>query len=261
MIFAAGDHVNARRYNSMLSGVLPCRVGPRTDSVELTFVEEKGATLLPKGPSGLQQAKARKRVMLECQSGVQLRWSDGAPALAIADIGRGRSAFLATTLDDEWTDLPLRPGYLPLLSRLIREVARTRRTVSGPVAAGSKVELDVPPDAARMEVLAPDGAVHRFDDLRDKVQVDFEATNVAGPYRVLAQSGRGAMLDVPRGAFIVEAPRSESDLHPLAGVEGWNTRGDRSGAGAQVRRSLAPWLLIAFAMLVLAEGALRLRTR
>src|SRR5262249_60691788 len=111
----------------------------------------QGARLPPPGPTARQQAKRRRRVMLECQSGVQLNWSDGAPALAIADIGRGRSAFLATTLDDEWTALPLRPGYLPLLSRLIREVARTRRTVSGPVAAGSQVDLDVPPDAARLE--------------------------------------------------------------------------------------------------------------
>ena len=41
VIFAAGDHVNARRYNSMLAGVLPCRVGPRTDNVELTNVYVK----------------------------------------------------------------------------------------------------------------------------------------------------------------------------------------------------------------------------
>jgi hypothetical protein len=261
LIVASGDNVRAHEYNAALSAVLPCRIGARTDAAELTFSIPEGSRLLPAGPSGLSQASARKRLMLECQTAPQLLFSDGAPALAVGDIGRGRSALLATTLDADWSDLPLRPGYLPLLSRSIRDAARASFAISGPVRAGHPVKLAVPPDATRIEVLGPTGAVVRHDDLAGKRSLEFTETEAAGPYRVLASSHRAALLDVPRGAFVVETPRTESDLTPLPGVETWGAQSARGSTAAQVRQSLMPLLLIMFALLVLGEGALRLRPR
>lgn len=261
LIVAAGDNVRAHGYNAALAEVLPCRIGARTEGAELAFVVAGGSRLMPPGPTGLEQARARTRLMLECRSEPHLRFSDGAPALAVEDVGRGRSALLATTLDDDWTDLPLRPGYLPLLSRLIRDAARASLAISGPVAAGSEVHIAVPPDAAQLEVLGPGGSVSRHEELAGKRSIAFADTEAAGPYRVLAAGGHGALLDVPRGAFVVETPRSESDLSPLQGVEGWSRRSAQGVSAAHVRQSLMPYLLIVFALLVLGEGVLRLRPR
>jgi hypothetical protein len=261
LIVASGENVRAHGYNALLSEVLPCRIGARTEGGELGFVVAGGSRLLPPGPTGLDQARARRRLMLECRSDAQLRFSDGTPALAVQDIGRGRSALLATTLDDEWTDLPLRPGYLPLLSRLIRDAARASFAISGPVSAGSEVQVAVPPDAAQLEVLGPGGTAQRHDDLAGKRSIAFAQTEAAGPYRVLAAASHGALLDVPRGAFVVETPRSESDLTPLQGVEGWSGRSGGGTSAAHIRQSLMPYLLVVFALLVLGEGVLRLRPR
>lgn len=262
LIVAAGDHVHARAYNAALSGVLPCRVGARTAEPGLLLDAEFESKLLPSGVTGLTQVDTRKRLLLECESGVQLRFSDGAPALALADVGRGRSAVLATTLDDDWTDLPLRPGYLPLLAQLIRAVARADLAISGPVAAGDAVQIAVPPDAVHMEIVKPTGAVRRYDDVSGKQSFAFTETESAGPYRVLAAgSGGGGLLDVPRGAFVVETPRDESDLTPLDAIERWSAREKAGTDVALVRQSLMPYLLFAFAMLVLGEGLLRLRPR
>jgi hypothetical protein len=261
LIVASGDNVEAHAYNAMLGAVLPCRIGARTAAADLTFTVPEGSRLLPPGPSGLDQAKARKRLMLECQVPAQLRFSDGTPALAVADFGRGRSALLATTLDDDWTDLPLRPGYLPLLSRSIRDTARASFAISGPVHAGSAIQIAVPPDATQMEIIGPAGTVQRHADVSGKRSIEFTQTDIAGPYRVLASSSRAALLDVPRGAFVVETPRAESDLSLLANVETWGASSARIASAAQVRQALMPYLLIMFALLVLGEGVLRLRPR
>jgi hypothetical protein len=167
---------------------------------------------------------------------------------------------LAVALDADWSDLPFRPGYLPLLTRLIRNVARAGDVISGPVQAGSAVQLAVPPDAARMEVVTPDGVRQRYADVQGHNRVEFTHTDSAGPYRVLAAGERGALLDAPRGAFVIESPRGESDLTPIAGVEAWSHEAERGGGGAaSIKRSLAAYVLLVFAGLVLLEGALRLR--
>jgi hypothetical protein len=198
--------------------------------------------------------------MLDCDADVPLRFADGSPALGAANIGRGRSAMLAVSLDADWSDLPFRPGYLPLLTRLIRDVARAGDAISGPVAAGSAVQLAVPPDAARIEVVAPDGVRERYGDVQGKTHVEFTHTGSAGPYRVLAAGERGALLDAPRGAFIIESPRAESELTPLSGIESWSREAERGGgAAAAIKRSMAAYVLLVFAGLVLLEGALRLR--
>jgi hypothetical protein len=262
LIVTGGDHVQPRAYNAALGDVLPCRIRARAQGAEMGLAAPSPSTLLPQGPTGLSQAKARKRLMLDCDSEIFLRFADGEPALAEAHVERGRSALLAVSLDADYSDWPFRPGYLPLLSRLIREVAGAGIAIEGPVAAGASIELAVPPGATRMEVVSPEGTRQRFDGLAGKTRIELGATEAAGAYRVLAAGDRGALADVPRGAFVVESPRVESDLTPIPGVEGWVASSARGSVGAaQVKRPLAPYVLLMFMLLVLFEGALRLRTR
>jgi hypothetical protein len=262
LIVAAGDRVQARAYDAALSELLPCRIRARSDGPEIGIAQPSATSRLGlSAASGLGQTRAHKRLMLDCDSEVHLRFSDGAPALAETSVGRGRSALLAVSLDADWSDLPLRPGYLPLLARLIREVAGAGLAINGPVAAGSPVRIAVPPEAARMEVVGPDGLRTRFDDVKGKPSVELAATDSAGPYRVLAAGERGTLADVPRGAFVVESPHAESELGALADVQSWGPRAARGSSGTYVKQTLAPYVLLVFAMLALLEGLLRLRAR
>jgi hypothetical protein len=59
---------------------------------------------------------------------VVARYGDGAPALLIGSHGRGRVALLTTSMDRDWTDLPLQPGFVPLLQQLIAAVAAAAGT-------------------------------------------------------------------------------------------------------------------------------------
>jgi hypothetical protein len=256
LIIAGGDRVSPKQYNAVLGELLPCQIRARAKGV-VEIAAPEPSTLFPAGPSGLTQTQTHERLMLDCRSEVQLRFSDGSPALAVANVERGRSALLATSLDGDWTDLPFRPGFLPLLTRLIRDVSRAELAIGGPVQAGQPVKLAVPPDAEGLEVVTPEGVRHRYDDLAGKPSIEFPHTEVPGPYRVLAASERGVLVDAPRGAFVVEGPRAESDLTPLAHVEGWGGGTPKAAGAGVVRHSLVSYVLLLFAMLVLAEGAMR----
>src|SRR5450759_3621034 len=79
----------------------------------------------PEEGDGLLSARFFKYMLLDpvrdtARRNVILRFESGAPALVERDVGKGRVLLLTTTVDREWTDLPIRPGFLPL----VREAAR-----------------------------------------------------------------------------------------------------------------------------------------
>jgi hypothetical protein len=259
LVIAAGDRVDPRAYNAVLGPVLPCRLLSRGGGAALDIDSGSRGPLLPGGPSGLAKVTVARRMMLECEDGVQLAFEDGAPAVVVGEAGRGQAAILATPLDDDWSDLPLRPGFLPLLVNLLRHTSRTQDLQSGPVEPGATVPIPVPPGAARLEVVTPEGLRRRYDDLDGVSRVQFDDTHTAGPYRVMVSSAGAALVDAPRGAFVVDAPREESDLTPDPQARELVSGERGGGAGATVHRSLASSLFLLFGLLVVAEGLVRLR--
>ncbi|MDH5676472.1 MAG: VWA domain-containing protein [Myxococcales bacterium] len=262
LLIAAGDRVRARAYNAALKDLLPCHVRARGQNEDLGLLpDEASAALLPAGPSGLSRSRTSGRLLLDCDGGELLRFSDRTPAVASRELQRGRVTMLATSLDADWSDLPLRPGYLPLLWGLLRHSSQRRPTrPDGPVDAQGVAHIPVPPGARSLEVVSPSGARHRFDDLGERQSLAFEAIDAPGAYRVLSASPGAPLRDAARGAFVVNPPKSESDLRqkqlPAVGDDA------ESGTGsAVVRRSLSPYIFLAFAALAVAEGLLRLRRR
>src|SRR4029079_17600740 len=89
---------------------------------------------------------------------VVLRYESGAPALVEAEIGRGRVLLLTTTIDREWTDLPIRPGFLPLVQEAARFLAGApsgEETTA--LNVGDKREIALDADDKRIEVVKPNG--------------------------------------------------------------------------------------------------------
>jgi hypothetical protein len=73
-------------------------------------------------------------------SRVLARYDDGAVALAERRTGAGRVIVWTSTLDDSWTDLPVKPVYLPLVHQLVRYLARYEQTPSW-LTVGQVVDL------------------------------------------------------------------------------------------------------------------------
>lgn len=282
LLITAGDRVEPRGWMDALGEVLPARLraAVRSEPVTLAAPGQSSITddagIVPPGGAGLTSVSTTERLLLEPRADARtlLAFGDGGAALVIGRHRRGRVAMLATTVDDDWTDLPYRPGFLPLMVGLVRGLGPAGVVHAGSGGAardegstaerafepGAPVMLPVPPGASRLIVIAPDGTETLFEgeDLEERVRFVPER---AGAHRVqVAETGTEAARDVPRSAFVVAPPASESDL-ARAALPARLAANEAGGArrGAVVRRSLAPALFLAAGLLAAVEALLRLR--
>jgi hypothetical protein len=259
LLIAPGEHIVPRAHQQTFATLLPCAMRARVSSqVTGLSPDAKAGAWLGAGANGLGQVKVRSRLALECEAGVALRFGDGSPALALGRLGRGQTALLAVPLDDDWSDLPLRPGYLALLARVVRQLSSTVAPPAPHLPAGTVAKIPVPPTAERMEIVLPDGSRESFGDLEGKTEIELTQTEQPGAYRALAAGSGGPVGDASRGAFVVDAPVAESDLAPLPDLPELERIAGNNSGGATIRRSLAPMVLLVLAALALAEGLLRL---
>ncbi len=60
---------------------------------------------------------------------VLARFDDGSPALAQRTVGAGRVLLWTSTLDNEWSDFPLHPVFLPVVREVVQFTAASRESV------------------------------------------------------------------------------------------------------------------------------------
>ncbi len=256
---APGDQFDARAYVARFGDLLPAspRAAPMAE-VGGPYATPDNA-ILPAGTSGLEQTQTRRRLTFESidpEANVVLTFGDGTPALLVARRGDGRVAMLATSLSDDWSDLPLRPGYLPLVATLLRHLAPSGSGPSTAIAPATPVALTPPAGTTRVRVLRPDGQpIDHNGDAPFRVT----ETEAAGVYRVQVASRSSALHEEARFAFVVGPPPEESDL--TAGEVPESARGsdDDQTSAAFVHRPLAPWLFLFVGLFAIMEAALRMR--
>lgn len=202
---------------------------------------------------------------------VVLRYENGAPALVEAEIGRGRVLLLTTTVDREWTDLPIRPGFLPLMQETARRLAGAPSgDVVSALTVGDRREIAIGPDDRRIEVVKPDGQSRwltpetRTSGGKPTRAAIFTETDEPGGYRVRASRNDGTLVDRDDESFVVNVDIRESDLGALPA----DRRPDRNRPGAASgdsapKRRMELWhaLAIGVLVLVLFESLLTLRFR
>jgi len=147
-------------------------------------------------------------------SQVLARFDGGTPALVERRVGSGRVLLFASTFDLSWTDLPLKPIFLPLIHRVIVYLANysepapwlTIGQVFDPAASSAKSQ------AAGRLALSPSGRRLPLEDEGSQTQV-LELTE-QGFYEIRGQS---ANSDVTVIASNVDP--AESDLTPMDPAE------------------------------------------
>jgi hypothetical protein len=194
---------------------------------------------------------------------VLARYDDGAVAAAERKIGAGRVIVVTTTLDDTWTDLGVKPIFLPLVHQLVRYLAHYEPATSW-VTVGQVLDLNArAKDRAARIVVTPSGE-----------RLTLSATG-QGNDGLLELSQQG-VYEIRSGAVVTGRPESiavnldpaESDLAPLdprelvASVTGHATpAGTQPVAAAQEltreetekRQGLWWYLLMAGLLLLAAE--------
>ncbi|MEM1416389.1 MAG: BatA and WFA domain-containing protein [Myxococcota bacterium] len=240
LLVATGDRSPPRALRARLGELLPGVPGPRVEEIVALRGERPGLT-------ELAGAEARRRLPLEPKPGTEtwLRAGDG-PALLVGSHGDGVVALLGVSLDLGDSNLPLQPGFVPLVDTLLGTLAGSRAP-PGDVRAGASVSREEIGGALRVE--RPDGTRRWVEDEA------FTDTELGGVYRVLEED------DTVRSAFVVAPPPGESDLTPGAPPSSASDAGDELPANERQRRPLAGLAFLVAGLALGLEGWLRVRRR
>ena len=191
---------------------------------------------------------------------VLARFTNGAAALVEASIGAGRTLLFTSTLDRDWNDLPIHPGFLPLIQGAVRHLARKHALdVESEHLVGSSVALPTG-DLKKLEVRGPDnlGLVFEGDRITNRSSVRYGRTEKPGIYRVIGTDQTGATHERDELAFAVNLDPRGSDLTaaPPSALPASGT--GRSSAPADNTRRVELWHALAaiVLLLLLAEGIL-----
>ncbi|MCX4247356.1 BatA domain-containing protein [Paraliomyxa miuraensis] len=259
-----GDRVQADAYNARLGELLPLRmreavrVGTAPGRTEARAEGMAPADLAHpafrglRGDLGLTGTRARRVMLLEPdpqrEHQIALSFTSGAPALLTREVGVGRVALLTTSIDRDWADLPLRPGFVPMISSMLGYLASadggggTGQLVAGEVRHfRTEQAITITTPTGQQLSLAPD----------DEGQAVLEDTYVPGHYRVDIGDTQ-SVLSVAVDPVESDTQWQALDPTPLQD-------GERRHVAVAVPRWRGLWWLIG--LLLAAEAVLRLRSR
>jgi hypothetical protein len=173
----------------------------------------------------------------------------------------------ALTADREWSDLPEKPAYLPLVHEMIYHVMRDRWRESN-LGVGERFSSPVPAEGTLVSfsVSLPGGSVEEVqpEPSGDRIEIRYDGTTRAGFYTVKRSGGVEA-----EHVFAVNCDPAESNLEPIGEMElrdllgGWPVRlvtgrQDVAEAVKASRSGVEFWreLVTAVAVLLVVESVL-----
>ncbi len=205
-----------------------------------------------------QSARASKLMLVETrrtqESGEILwRFSHGPPALLERKVGQGRVLLFTTSIDRDWTDLPIRPFFQPWIQRVFTYLAggaRFYRGVSLRIAQKTQLQL---PGQDSVLVVPPKG-VPSVRLRAEERGFPFAGAPHPGTYHFERLGKRLETLPLS-----VNIDPAESDIRPLSDREiqksGQIVQTSRAGFSSQSER-LWPFLLFALLLFFFLEATL-----
>jgi hypothetical protein len=198
------------------------------------------------GELGLSSARVRKVVLCDPDpardAAIAVAYTNGAPALLTRNYEAGRVALLTTSVDRDWADLPLRPGFEPLAAAVLGWLGDI-----GSGARASRIFVGEPRPLrgdATMVIVTPDGRELTAAST-DEGDFVFRETYTPGHYSVKD----GDELQT----FVVAVDPRESDTH-------WQdiAASEPEGSG-RVAVAVPRWrtLVLVLALLIACESLLR----
>jgi len=182
LVWICGDNIAPEKYDQMneqAGGQLlpaplldvrePSTDGDR-DSWYISFFDKTHPALrrLADPPSLHESVLVSKHVRMavgeeSAETSVLARLDDGEPLLVQRNVGRGRVLLLGTSVHVNWSNLPLRPIFLPLMTQLtfyLAEVEQTRREL----IAGQPLVIPLAdqPQPVAVEIVPPSGETLRL---------------------------------------------------------------------------------------------------
>jgi hypothetical protein len=219
-----GENCDAREYAASLGTVLPVRpVGHVSASPgspfrtgEVDFSDRILSVFKPPDSGTFATASFYRKADVAGDlegTKVTAHFDDGSPWMVRGRAGDGEVVFFGSSADLEWNDLPAKPVFVPLVRRLVLELAgRLDATWDGGLEAGREKTFPGKNALAlsTLTVTDPEGRITRvdFEPQDGGTEARFAETRSVGFYSWLSESGR-------EGIFAVNPPAVESELQLL----------------------------------------------
>ena len=222
LVITAGDRMDLEAYRSALGGgedpLMPCNfVQPVGDALDhdrfsvLATLDYDHPIFHPfKDPNHGDFGKGRFYRYIQAvplkDSKVLASFDDGSPALFEKVYGTGRVLCFTSTIDREWTDLPIHGVYLPFLHETIKYLALKRTDEKPDYRIADLVELGgyQLPQGTEVAIFDPSDEEIRTE-INENGGIIYDATEQPGIYSVHISG------EQPR-YFVVNPDTAESDL-------------------------------------------------
>jgi hypothetical protein len=147
----------------------------------------------------------------------------GDPLLIEQKAGAGRVLLMTTSADRDWTDLPVKTAYLPLIQSMTRYVAGGKRgAFDGGIPVGAAKEISVPAGyvGKALRVARPDKREMEITVTADKDRATalIAGNDRVGIYRIALPAGGNKGVDTTR-LYAVNPPVLESRLEEISASE------------------------------------------
>jgi uncharacterized membrane protein len=237
LLVFGGDRLQSDNYNVKLvqssPPVLPVqlreqKLGPEAGAEKIAKLDLTHPALLGFSDAILQESLKSARVWGYSRvsapgKSVLIALANGDPLLVEQRVGNGRVLFMTTAADRDWSDLPVKTAYLPLIQSLTHYLAGGKRGVmdSG-IAVGSAKEISLPPGAVGkiLRISKPnkqEADVSVIAD-KDRALASFQENDRAGIYRLALPAEVAKETGTPQ-LYAVNPPFLESRLDSISAAE------------------------------------------
>ncbi|MBI4524674.1 MAG: BatA domain-containing protein [Deltaproteobacteria bacterium] len=236
LLFFAGDRVQAEDYNRKLfqssPAILPAllrekKIAGQSDGEKIEKFDLAHPVLQslsdPILKDTLRSTKVRGYFHSEASGrSALLTLGNGDALLSERKIGSGRVLFFATSADREWTDLPLKTVYLPLLQSVVSYLSGEKKGALDPgIAVGNLKAISLPPGyvGKSAKILKPDGKERQvtIGSNGSRASATFKENDLAGIYRLILPAVGDARDAVQ--FYSVNSPFLESRLQAISEQE------------------------------------------
>ncbi|MGH7929914.1 MAG: hypothetical protein ACREQV_19195, partial [Candidatus Binatia bacterium] len=204
LLVFGGDRLQLDNYNQRLSQALPAQLQERKTAPEAS-AEKIGKIALSHpalenfSDAILQESLSSSRVWgyfrgAGAGKSVLVSLANGDPLIIEQKVGPGRVIFVGTSADRDWTDLPVKTAYLPLMQSLTNYLAGGKRgALDGGVSVGDTKEIPLPAGVVgkNIRITKPNKQESEVGIVADKDRsiARFEENEQAGFYRLALPPG------------------------------------------------------------------------
>ena len=280
LLFFAGNRVDPVRYNAMFyrsdTLLLPLALGQPTQrqqeqpiAIGTVHSAHEALATFAGEEALLHRGKFYRYVTMEGPNTVPgvrmlLALQDGSPLLVDKDLGRGRVLFFASSADRNWTDLPTRTAYVPLIHGLVGYAAHLSAASQRPGAImpeATRLLGREEDDGTTVTIRTPDGQERLIHYARDDALTvaPYTSYTVPGIYRLAMPASTDFLAvngTLAESNFVkIQAAEIQTRLRPLSvALEEEETLGQAAAGSALPTRELASLVLLTLVVVLAVEN-------